>query len=43
MRKLLEKTTRGTAVVFENPGIAAALYAGAVAAVVVTMRLRREG
>lgn len=43
MRELLEKTARGAAAVFENPGIAAALYAGAVAAVMVTMRLRRVG
>lgn len=42
MRELMEKVTRGTGTVFESPGLAAALYMGAVVAVIVTTGLRRE-
>ena len=42
MRELMEKVTRGTGAVFESPGLAAALYAGALVAVVATIGLREE-
>lgn len=42
MRKLLEMVARGTEAVFKSPGMAAALYATAVAAVVVATGSRED-
>lgn len=43
MTELLESVTRGTEKVFRSPGLAAALYMGAVVAVIITTALHEEG
>lgn len=42
MRGLLDGIVGGTRKVLRNPGLAGALYAGALVAVLVTRELRRE-